>query len=281
MFGFVNANPKSLSEEERAVYQAFYCGLCRELKKRGGQKCEILLNYDSVFLALLLSGLYEPPENSFSFKCAVHPLKTREAYENEFISYAADIDIILSYESLKDRVHEGGALAYKKLLSSLEKIYGSSAGKYEDKAKAAALCVEKTTEAEEKKVSDIDVLSSFTGEMLGGCFVRKKDEFSEKLFSCGFYLGKYIYLLDAYYDYLSDRKKHRFNPLLLMGFSNMAEMTEFTEPLLTTYISECVNAFEMLPVLTYSGIIRNILYSGVWSRFNIAKKRYLSKEQKK
>ena len=122
MFGFVNANPKSLSEEERTVYQAFYCGLCRELKKRGGQKCEILLNYDSVFLALLLSGLYEPPENSFSFKCAVHPLKTREAYENEFISYAADIDIILSYESLKDRVHDGGALAYKSFFHLLKRF---------------------------------------------------------------------------------------------------------------------------------------------------------------
>ena len=89
MFGFVNANPKSLSDEEKATYQAFYCGLCRELKKRGGKKCEILLNYDTVFLALLLSGLYEPPEQSFEFNCMMHPIKKREAFENEFISYAA------------------------------------------------------------------------------------------------------------------------------------------------------------------------------------------------
>ena len=281
MFGFVNANPKSLSDEERAVYQAFYCGLCRELKKRGGNKCEILLNYDTVFLALLLSGLYEPPENSFSFKCAVHPIKKREAFENEFISYVADIDIILSYESLKDKVHDGGGAAVKKLLSSIEDIYISSAKKYERQANAAALCVKKTTEAEEKKIGDIDLLSSFTGEMLAQCFVRKQDEFSEKLYSCGFYLGKYIYLLDAYYDYTGDRSRKRFNPLLLMDFEDLFSMTDFVEPLLMSYISECVKAFERLPVLTYSNIIRNILYSGVWSRFNIAKKRYLSKEQKK
>ena len=281
MFGFVNANQKSLSDEEKAIYQAFYCGLCRELKKRGGKKCEILLNYDTVFLALLLSGLYEPPENSFEFNCAIHPIKKKQAFSNEYISYAADIDIILSYESIKDRIHDGAGAAMKKLLNSLSGIYEEAAGRYGQKANAAAECVQKTTGAEEANEKDIDLLSSFTGNMLGECFVMKKDEFSEKLFSCGFYLGKYIYLLDAYYDYLGDRSRKRFNPLLQMGFSSLSEMTAYVEPLLDSYIRGSAAAFEHLPVLKYSGIIRNILYSGVWSRFNIAKKRYLSKEKKK
>lgn len=281
MFGFVNANPKSLSDEEKATYQAFYCGLCRELKKRGGKKCEILLNYDTVFLALLLSGLYEPPEQSFEFNCMIHPIKKREAFENEYISYAADIDIILSYESIKDRIHDGAGTAMKRLLNSLSGIYEEAAGRYEPKAKAAAQCVEKTTRSEDEDEKDVDLLSSYTGEMLGECFVMKKDEFSEKLFSLGFYLGKYIYLLDAYYDYLGDRSRKRYNPLLQMGFSNLSDMTDYVEPILDSYIREAAKAFEHLPVLKFSGIIRNILYSGVWSRFNIAKKRYLSKEKKK
>ena len=66
-----------------------------------------------------------------------------------------------------------------------------------------------------------------------------------------------------------------------MGFSNLSDMTDYVEPILDSYIREAAKAFEHLPVLKFSGIIRNILYSGVWSRFNIAKKRYLSKEKKK
>ena len=35
-------------------------------------------------------------------------------------------------------------------------------------------------------------------------------------------------------------------------------------------MAACCRAFERLPVLTYTDILRNILYSGVWIRYNLA-----------
>lgn len=34
-------------------------------------------------------------------------------------------------------------------------------------------------------------------------------------------------------------------------------------------ISEAAKAFERLPILKYSSIIRNILYSGVWNYYDV------------
>ena len=36
MFGYININKSQLSEEERKAYQAYYCGLCRQLKSNCG-----------------------------------------------------------------------------------------------------------------------------------------------------------------------------------------------------------------------------------------------------
>lgn len=37
MFGYVVANVEKLTDKQRELYQAVYCGLCTELGKRHGQ----------------------------------------------------------------------------------------------------------------------------------------------------------------------------------------------------------------------------------------------------
>ena len=33
MFGYIHANAKELTEENKITYQAYYCGLCQQLKE--------------------------------------------------------------------------------------------------------------------------------------------------------------------------------------------------------------------------------------------------------
>lgn len=37
--------------------------------------------------------------------------------------------------------------------------------------------------------------------------------------------------------------------------------------MMTSMISECAKSFERLPILLHADILRNILYSGVWSKY--------------
>ncbi len=38
MFGYINVNGAQLSEENKKIYQSYYCGLCRKLKEFCGKK---------------------------------------------------------------------------------------------------------------------------------------------------------------------------------------------------------------------------------------------------
>ena len=60
------------------------------------------------FLALLLMSLYEPEELSGNRACSLHPLKPRPWVDNEYIRYAADMNVALAYyNALDDYTDEG------------------------------------------------------------------------------------------------------------------------------------------------------------------------------
>ena len=50
--------------------------------------------------------------------------------------------------------------------------------------------------------------------------------------------------------------------------------------MLTSMMSECAKSFERLPILLHADILRNVLYSGVWSRFEYLQLRKQRAEEK-
>ena len=50
--------------------------------------------------------------------------------------------------------------------------------------------------------------------MMEELFVYRKDVWEKTLRKIGFFLGKFIYLMDAYDDLEEDKKKHCYNPLI-------------------------------------------------------------------
>ena len=92
------------------------------------------------------------------------------------------------------------------------------------------------------------------------------------------YLGKFIYLLDAYDDVEEDVKNEDYNP-----FAQKYTMEGFEEEvrrILLMMMAETCREFEKLPIIKYGDILRNILYSGVWCRFEeVSKKRRGEREK--
>ena len=97
MFGYVTANYKALSEEDRAQYRQYYCGLCRALKQRYGNLSRLTLNNDMTFLFLLLSSLYEPEEDTAAVRCVLHPSKRMQYVVSDQAAYCADMTVLLAY----------------------------------------------------------------------------------------------------------------------------------------------------------------------------------------
>lgn len=281
MFGYININQKELSEESKKIYQAYYCGLCQKLKTNCGTKGQMLLSYDLTFLIVLLTGLYELENTETEFTCPLHPTKKRTDYINEATEYAADMNLILAYQNLLDDWKDEKSYTKKAFVKILDKDYTRIVSKYPRQVRALEEFMRKTAEAEKNKETNLDLVAGLTGEMLGEIMCWREDEWQEEMRTLGFYMGKFIYLMDAYEDYEADQKKNCYNPLVYMEKENDQEFDTFCKLLLTSMMSECAKSFERLPILLHADILRNILYSGVWSRYEYLQLRKKKLEEKK
>ena len=281
MFGYININQKELSEESKKIYQAYYCGLCQKLKTNCGTKGQMLLSYDLTFLIVLLTGLYELENTETEFTCPLDPTKKRTANINEATEYAADMNLILAYQNLLDDWKDEKSYTKKAFVKILDKDYTRIVSKYPRQVRALEEFMRKTAEAEKNKETNLDLVAGLTGEMLGEIMCWREDEWQEEMRTLGFYMGKFIYLMDAYEDYEADQKKNCYNPLVYMEKENDQEFDTFCKLLLTSMMSECAKSFERLPILLHADILRNILYSGVWSRYEYLQLRKKKLEEKK
>ena len=112
-------------------------------------------------------------------------------------------------------------------------------------------------------------------------YAAKDDYWQDTLRQMGYYMGKFIYLMDAYEDLEKDLRKKEYNPFEAMVKNNPKDFDTLSKLILTSMMSECSKSFERLPILRHASIIRNILYSGVWSKYEYvqAKKKKRRKSQ--
>lgn len=266
MYGYVTANRAGLTDDQARRYQSYYCGLCRRLRALHGVKGQLALSYDMTFLAMLLTGLYEPESREGMTRCLLHPARPHPTLVNEFTDYAADMSVELRYRKLLDNWRDDRDPASRAAAAALEKKHLALAARHPRPCAAIHLGLAKLAEGEAADRQDPDAMSSYFGAMLAELFDLRRDEWSGCLQEMGMSLGKFLYLMDAYEDLPGDLKKGRYNPLRTLAAQPGYEAA--CHRMLTALMAQCAAAFERLPILQDADILRNILYSGVWVRYN-------------
>lgn len=266
MFGYVVINEEELKVREVRWYRSYYCGLCQKLREKYGFTGQMTLTYDMTFLVMLLSDLYDARDEVGETRCIAHPLEKHTTRSNEFTEYAADMNVILSYYSCRDDWADEHKL-HKLLASDLLKGKSRKAGAdYGHKAAVIKDRLDRLHESEQEGEEDIDKAAGYFGEIMAELFAVREDDWEEPLRQMGFYLGKFVYLMDAYDDLEKDRKSGSYNPLLHLA--DQPDFDDYVYQILTLMISRSCEAFELLPCVENLPILRNILYSGVWIRYN-------------
>lgn len=276
MFGYITVHKPELKIKDFDTYQSFYCGLCHALKRRRGQLSRMTLTYDMTFLAVLLSALYEPETRMEQKICPLHPLQKHMVAGNECIDYAADMNLLLAFYNLADDWHDDHRLSSGALSASLKRRCRRLEQEYPAKAAAVRSYVRALSECEEKKSADLDLAAGLTGQLLGEIFVMRRDAWEPALRKLGFFLGKFIYLMDAYEDAPKDRQTGSYNPWNLQ--KEMPTDKQMGD-ILSMMMTECAISFEILPIIRYTDILRNIIYAGVWQRFDALKAERISGTQ--
>ena len=271
MFGTVTIHQPEMKFKDFDVYRSFYCGVCRSLKHRHGLSGQSTLSYDMTFLAVLLSALYEPETAVGTTWCVPHPLTKHPLRSNSYVDYAADMNILLAYWQRLDGWKDDKKLSAKFGADTLKQAYKKVSEAYPAQAAAVEEYVRELSRCEAENDTNPDTAAGLTGRMLGEIFTVKDDEWAPVLRRVGFYLGKFIYLTDAFTDLDKDKEKGAYNPWISYGKSR-AELAETAKDALNLMMSECCLAFEYLPILMYEDILRNILYAGVWQRYEAAVK---------
>ena len=278
MFGYVLINKEELKFKEYDVYKSYYCGLCQTLNNRSGRFAQLTLNYDMTFLQLLLTGLYEPKTKLENFRCKIHPFKKSVKRSNEITVYIADMNLFLAYLNCIDDWEDEKKLSRKIYTIIVKNKVKKIKKQYPEKTAKLEAILKKSSKYEKKKEYDIDKISSYSGELMSELFLYKEDEWKQTLSRMGFFLGKYIYIIDAYEDIEKDLKKGNYNPFSEI-YQN-EDFDDFVNQILTMMISECAREFEELPIIEDVDILRNILYSGVWAKFQSIRNKRKQVEEK-
>lgn len=279
MFGYIIVNKQEMKFKEFDLYQSYYCGFCQQLKEQYGRRGQLTLSYDMTFVILLLTSLYETDTSQNECKCIAHPFEKHPTRSNEFTEYAADMNLLLSYYKCLDDWQDERKVNKKMMAASLRSRCRRIAEKYPHKAEVMREMLQKIQECETKNSTDIDEVAGYFGEIMSEIFVWREDEWAQELRKMGFFLGKFIYLMDAYEDLEKDRKKGNYNPFF--QWEGQPDFEENAARILTMMMAECSKSFERLPIVDNTEILRNILYSGVWCRYEMVKNKRHQQETEK
>lgn len=270
VFGYVMASIQELTQEERSRYRSVYCGICRRIGKNCSQCSRMALTYDMVFLALLLSSLYEPEETSGASRCLPHPIRRQPWTDSDVLSYAADMNVALAFYSADDHWRDDRRLDALALRGLLKKHCPAIYNRWPRQCAAIESCIEELSRLEAASCPNPDLPANGFGCLMAELMVLQEDFWAPTLRRLGMSLGRFIYLADGAIDFEKDRRRGSYNPFLALGTgSDFDRWTRY----LTLEMAACTEAFEQLPLVQDKSILDNILYSGIWLTYRQKEKK--------
>ena len=272
MFGYVRPSARRLSGEEQERFTAVYCGLCHTLQRRYGFVARMILNYDLAFLAILLdeSGACR----SCKKRCMVHPVKKRPCgLPSAALDTASDYSVILTWWQLRDGVADHGfwkGLKYRLAALFLRRSYRKAREQQPHFDAHTRQHLEELATLERENCPSIDRAADTFAGLLAGAAAGVNDPVRRRVLQQMFYhLGRWIYLTDAADDLKKDIKSGSYNPLALRFSLQEGKLTQESQQELAATMDRSVEqmaaAFELVDFGDWAGIIRSVVYEGLYA----------------
>ncbi len=283
MLGYIVPDKPELKIREYELYSGYYCGICKSIAKRYGQMPRLVLNYDSVLLALILASLFPENEAASMQRCPVHPMKKRLIVsEDHGIDYAADMMLLLANFKVQDDLLDEGGLKPQIGSALLSGSYKKLMKKYPKKCIMVEEKLAFLHKLEHEKCTSLDQAAEPFAKLMEEIFAEEnicaEKEIAENLRLMGYHIGKWIYLIDAFDDIEENKKDGTYNPLLYgpesptqeEGKPEKESMEAFRERIrpriefnLLYYLAELAAAWEKLDTEKNRPLIDNIIYKGL------------------
>ena len=280
LFGYVRIYKPEMKVREYEAYKGVYCTLCREIGRDNGLHARALLSYDYTFVAMLYMALHKQ-QPCFELKsCVFNPLKRcsfcncdRAAFE-----LTGGMTALMFHYKVTDNIRDSGAIG--RVLWRAARLVSSPMRKrarrrYPELDELIAQCMRSQYDVEHSEDVSIDSAAEPTAVLLRELAQMLSEDASDRvvLRDFGYFLGRWIYLIDAFDDIEKDIKESSFNPFVIRFGLTKRDIDDDSERLRQAreYANECLNmtvaraikAFGLLDVGQYAPIFDNILYLGL------------------
>jgi len=277
----VKPDKPELKIREYELFRSYYCGLCKSIGKRYGLLHRVTLTYDCTFLALLLNSVFSNSVQLRDGFCLLHPSRKRKIVRNnKFINYAADCNILLAYNKLRDNMMDEEKVLDKAACVLLSRSYKKARSRYPGLAVFIEEKLQELRRLEEEKCDNLDRISEPFARLTEKLFCNEElmemcgviDYGTMKVLEwLGYNLGKWIYIADACHDLKEDFVEGRFNPILSSRpMKDKESIDEYKKRIsgdisfiLDYCLAEAAKAMDLLELRHSTGIIDNIVYSGM------------------
>ena len=271
MFGYVHISPDKLNGEEQQLYRACYCGLCHTLGRRYGVFARMILNYDLVFLAMLLSDGEAP--GCGRRRCLIHPIHPRcFCEETQALDAAADVSVLLTWWQLRDGVEDyawASGLKYRAGARLLESAYKRAAALRPEFDQAVRRQLQLLSALEQAKDPSMDRAADSFAVLLSSAAEELTDPVRKRIMEQLLYhLGRWIYLIDGADDLKKDAESGNYNPVALRyGLTDGTWTPESRRDFATTLdhsIHQMAAAFELWDFGVWTPVLQSTFYGGLF-----------------
>ena len=275
MFGYIKPFKPELKVREFDTYQAFYCGLCRQLGEAFGPFAKLTLSYDFTFLAMAAAGLRKNFAGFGKARCMANPLKKKTcAVPCADLSFTASCAMILFYHKLRDNLADSSfwkRLLYYPILPFAASARKKAMARFPEVDPIFSKTMAEQAALEGDKANSIDRAAEPTAAAMGAMLaLLAEDEIQKRVLSrFGYLIGRWVYLMDALDDLEEDQKSGGYNAFLLKfggdapESADLAEIRRYGMGVLNVTVAELGAAYELLEWQRYKEILDNIIYLGL------------------
>lgn len=267
MFGYVRGVKDLLSPEDAKRYEGVYCGLCHTLKERYGRRTQFILNYDFVFLAILLAQ----PEEACPFpacSCPYRPWKKKACWPgNPALEAAADASVILTWWKLQDAIRDGDwkeRTVSRAASLALKGPYQKAVSLRPEFDRLVKDCLEELHELEGANTPSLDRPADTFARILQGAATQLEPAWrASAVGQILYHVGRWIYLVDAWDDLPEDRQTGSYNPILARFGPEAENQKDYLRGTLHDSLGVADTAFALLDWGVWEALLDHILRTGL------------------
>ncbi len=270
MFGFIRPVKPELRVREVDRFQAVYCGLCHEIKRRYGRMQTWFLSYDMTFLALVLGAVTPDDPGTETCRCDASPLRKKcVCRSSDVLTYTADVSVLLVYHKTRDTIaDETGVkrLAARALLRLMRPAYRRASAAQPALDETMRTCLDELSALEQARTPSLDRPADTFARLLAAAVPSCEANTARILRQMFYHTGRWLYLLDACADLAEDLASGAYNPIALRfgltkpGLEPVKEQLEHT---LERSLLDIHTACQLLTLYRDQGLLENMIDLGL------------------